>query len=145
MPYAWLLVFLLLVHLFISGPLQKGSGISNEGYSLGIHSFDKVSAREFCLELLSSSEIFFLNFFFHLDGVSLQEAQIFERFFFSEHSNLVVPFRQSCVVCHFSLLALHSFLYQIPFLCPDCIFLLRVFEFSVFFIFCKGFVVVHVH
>ena len=28
----------------------------------------------------------------------------------------------SAVVCHFSLQALHTFLCQIPFLCPDCIF-----------------------
>ena len=41
-----------LVHLstFLSGPLEKGSEISNEWYSPGIYSSDKVSAREFCLE-----------------------------------------------------------------------------------------------
>ena len=69
-----------LVHLFkfISGPLGKGSGISNEGYSPGIYSFGKVSARKFCLKQFSSSpEIFFLNFVFHFhlfDGVCLQDA-----------------------------------------------------------------------
>ena len=37
-----------LVHLskFISSPLQKESRISNEGYSSGIYSFDKISGRE---------------------------------------------------------------------------------------------------
>ena len=45
-----------LVHLFkfISGPLEKGSRISNEEYSPGIYSFDKVSVIEFCLEWFSS-------------------------------------------------------------------------------------------
>ena len=46
MPYALSLVFL----FFGSGPLEKGSGISNERYSSGIYFFDKISAIEFCLE-----------------------------------------------------------------------------------------------
>ena len=41
-----------LVHLFkfVSGPLEKGSRISNEWYSPDIYSFDKISAIEFGLE-----------------------------------------------------------------------------------------------
>ena len=41
-----------LVHLlkFFSGPLYKSSRISNEEYSPGSHSFDKVFATKFCLE-----------------------------------------------------------------------------------------------
>ena len=35
---------------FISGPLEKGSRVSNEGYSPGIYPFYKGSACEFCLE-----------------------------------------------------------------------------------------------
>ena len=51
-----------LVHLFkfISGPFEKGSGISNEGYSLGIYSFDKV----FGLRVLSSSFLVLLRYSF---------------------------------------------------------------------------------
>ena len=52
MPYALSLVFLFFgpFFKFVSGPLEKGSGISNEWYSPGIYSFDKVSSVEFCLE-----------------------------------------------------------------------------------------------
>ncbi len=35
---------------FISAPLQKGPGISNDGYSPSIYPFDQVSATDFCLE-----------------------------------------------------------------------------------------------
>ena len=51
-PYALSLVFLFFGPLFkfVSGPLEKGSRISNEWYSPGIYSFDKIFAIEFCLE-----------------------------------------------------------------------------------------------
>ena len=45
--------FLVLWSICLSSSLvhfKKGSRISNEGYSLVIYSFDKVLAREFCLE-----------------------------------------------------------------------------------------------
>ena len=74
-PYAWLLVFCSLVHLFkfIFGPLEKGSRISNEWHSPGIYPFYKVSASEFS----SSPEIFLLDFvfYFHLcDGVGMPNS-----------------------------------------------------------------------
>ena len=48
------------VHLFtfVYGPLQKGPGISNEWYSPGICSCDKVSAGEFCIIIIHSLELF---------------------------------------------------------------------------------------
>ena len=80
-----------LVHLFkfISGSLQKGSQLSNEGYNPRIHSFEKVSAREFS----SSPVIFFLNFVFPLhlfEGVILQDAQVYVGFVFTERCNLIL-------------------------------------------------------
>ena len=71
-----------------------------EGYSPSIYSFDKFSAREFCVELFPSSpEIFFLNFIFPLylfDGVSLQDSQVFVGVVFSERSNLVLILSVRC-------------------------------------------------
>ena len=46
---------------------------------------------------------------------------------------MVVPFLHIDVVCHFSLQALRIFLCQIPFVCTDCIFWLRVLKFPVHF------------
>ena len=37
----------------MSGPLEKGFQVSNEGYSPSTYSFDKVSAIGFCLEEFS--------------------------------------------------------------------------------------------
>ena len=51
--------------------------------------------------------------------------------------DLVVPFCLSGVVCYISLLAWPIFSMQIPFLCPDCIFSLRVLEFPVLFNFLR--------
>ena len=49
---AWSLVFEFFGHLskFLSGPLEKGSRVSNEGYSPSIYSFENVSAGELCFE-----------------------------------------------------------------------------------------------
>ena len=54
---------------------------------------------------------------------------------------LAVPFRQSGVVWRFSLLAWQILLYQIPSLCPDCIYSLL----PVLFHFSKPFYIVRVH
>ena len=43
-------LFLVDLYKFVSGPVEKGSRISNERYNPGIYSFDKISAIEFCLE-----------------------------------------------------------------------------------------------
>ena len=72
------LVFLVHFSKFFSGPLEKGSLVSNEEDSPSIYSFDKVPSRKLCLEYFSSfTEIFFLNFVFHIhlfDGVSLKDS-----------------------------------------------------------------------
>ena len=102
-----------LIHVFkfISGPLERGSGISNEGYTPSIYSFDEVTAGEFCLKLFSSSpEIFFLNLVFHFhlfDGVSLQDTQVFVGFVFSERSRFVVIWLLHSV-SHLSLATFHD-------------------------------------
>ena len=95
MPYAWSLVFCSLIHLFkfISGPLEKGSQISNEGHSPSVPLM-----RFLLLSFVSGSFLVLLRYFFsnlvfhfHLfDGVSLQDTQVFVGFIFSECSNFVV-------------------------------------------------------
>ena len=79
-----------------------------------------------------------------LNCVCFQYSHVLISFLlFSCSDFLLILFLPLFVFFHFSLLAWHIFLCQIPFLYPDCIFLLFVFE--SFFIFRKQLDVVHVH
>ena len=142
MPYAWPLVFLF-YGLFAQVLLWSTSRIVPNilrDDSSGIYHFDKVVSSNF-LVLLRYSFLIFSFISTCLMVVSFQYSHVFIVFFFSERSNFsCFGSSISSVISCFPLfiISMGHFLRQIPSLCSDCIFSLRVFVFPIFFfIFCK--------
>ena len=89
--------------------------------------FDEISATE---ELSQSSKVIVLKIFFHVrlvDGVCFQYSKVLVIFLFSQRSDFFLiwhfyPFPLFFFV-HFSLWTWYIFVYQIPFVQPDSIYL----------------------
>ena len=110
-----------------------------------------ITLMKFLQYSLVSSSFLLFNFFFHLvlfDGICYQYSQVLVIFLFYIDSDffldLVVLFLPSFVIFPFSFLAFHIFLYQLPFLYPDCIFCMYK-SFKFFFSFGKQFDVIYAH
>ena len=108
--------------------------ISYKGDSPGVYPFDEIPPAELCFKKFShSSEILFFSFFFISTCLMVFMLSIFPNtcsfLLFHAFWFFLDIFLLLFVFFHFSLLAWYIFLYQIPFLYLDCIFLLFVLVF----------------